>query len=81
MGFSRAVQKDADGIFFPEEAARSIACSEQPGMELLAAGNWLLKVLLGLQVNGMSLQKRILEEPLNTKVPSAQKDSELCTGC
>lgn len=81
MGFSRAVQEDADGIFFPEEAARSIACSEQPGMELLAAGNWLLKVLLGLQVNGKSLQKRILEEPLNTKVPSAQKDSELCTRC
>lgn len=50
-------------------------------MELLAAGNWLLKELLGLQVNGMSLQKRMLEEPLNANVPSAQKDSELCSGC
>lgn len=53
------MQEDADGIFFPEEAARSIACSGQPGIELLAAGNQLLKVLLGSQVNGMSLQKRI----------------------
>lgn len=49
MGFSIAVLEDGDSISFPEVAARSITQSGQSGVDLLAAGNRLLKVLMGLQ--------------------------------
>lgn len=78
MGFGRAVQEDASFLRRLPDLLHAVG--KQVWNSLLS-GNWLLKELLGLQVNGMSLQKRMLEEPLNTNVPSAQKDSELCSGC
>lgn len=51
-------------------------------MDLLAAGNWPLNVLMGLQSNGMSLQNRIYQELFNGKTPPLpQKDPDLMDYC
>lgn len=82
MGFSIPVLEDVDCLSFPEVAARSITQSGQSGVDLLAAENRLLNVLMGLQSNGMSCQKRISQELFNAKTPPLpQKDSDLMDYC
>lgn len=45
---------------------------------ILAAGNWLLRMLMSLQSSGMSLQKRIYQELFQAKTPPVpQKDPDL----
>lgn len=57
MGFRIALLEDGDCATFPEVTVRSIAQEW-----ILAAGDGLLSVLMGLQSSGMSLQKRIYQE-------------------
>lgn len=67
MGFNIVAVEDGDSISFFEVSARSITQSRQSAVYLFVAGNWLLNVLMNLQSNGMSLQKRIYRELFNTK--------------
>lgn len=55
-------------ISFPEVPAGPTA-QWAVSKELLAAGNQLLRVLLGLRSNGMSLKKRIPKELFKAKAP------------
>lgn len=78
MGFRIGVLEGGVCISFPDVAARSITESGQSGMDLLAKENWLLNVLMGLQSNRMSLQKRIYQELFNAKISCLpQKDPDL----
>lgn len=67
MGFSISVLEGVDYLF-PDMPARPTA-QWAVSMELLAAGNQLLRVLLGLRSNGMSLQRRIPKELFKSKAP------------
>lgn len=62
MGFRTAVLEGGDCISLPDVSARSTTESEQSGVDLLAKGNWLLNLFMGLQSNRMILQKRIYQE-------------------
>lgn len=59
MACSVAILEGGECISFSEVAVRSVTQSGQSGVGLLAAGNRLFELLIDLQSNGMSLQKRI----------------------